>query len=398
MKAKLFFKTVVFFVVLLLFAVINSEMVLDEPFQDYEEYIVMDQSDDFDVLRVADIDTETLSYGFYASRPYTLMFKVDGEVIKTITYDSDEAIEISLDANDGTSVLLTASSGSVSKEVEFMHIESFDTYRATLFADQFETTSINETLLVERSMFLGIWERGLSAQLITVVIVVVLYGFFLGTPKCLVKIKQFRFNKWVKWIVLHLIGSVAIYGVIIFLLVLFWGEEDTSGLYDSTSLYEARTELYDLSVTLGITKVNGLSKEALEVIYMIDLKEHSDSELIGQLYCNEDHVQSVYAYRNQLELEHIATDIYIKDDCRVDDVLRLDIYDNQTGFLIDSIDSIPLVVESEQAMNEYGLSYNALGTIFSISVFAFSALVLMPLLEYADHRYHIKRNNKEQGL
>jgi hypothetical protein len=66
--------------------------------------------------------------------------------------------------------------------------------------------------------------------------------------------------------------------------------------------------------------------------------------------------------------------------------------------LIDSIDSIPLVVESEQAMNEYGLSYNALGTIFSISVFAFSALVLMPLLEYADHRYHIKRNNKEQGL
>lgn len=112
------------------------------------------------------------------------------------------------------------------------------------------------------------------------------------------------------------------------------------------------------------------------------MKELSKTEVVGQLYCHNRHVQRVYGYHNENELNHIATEVYIEDDCHKEDGVRLDVYNNQTGMLLTSYSDIPLVVDSDMAMSDYGLSYESLGTIFNVGVFSFAALVLMPLLEY----------------
>lgn len=379
--AKNIGKTFVFFTVLFLFVIINTHIVLAEPLEQFDEYIVMDNSDSFDLLRLADLDEELVTYGFHSNEDYTITVLFEETIIYQLDYKSNTPVVLDIEADDMTVIQFIIDSESSSEIIEALHISDFENYKVRLFYNSEAIQSLDESLIKKETIFLDLLDSGVQAQLIALSITVLLYiMFMLPIRKLLDKIKLPKVKKWINRILLHILATFILYGLIIFILVTFFGE-DSEYDYDVTSVYESTETDYELDVLISLVKVNGISKDALEVVYQFNLEESGSKQLVGQLYCNDLYISRIYGYKNQNELEHIYTDIFPIDYCKQGDILSLDIVDNQTGLMVDQVENIPLYIDVSEVETTFNLEWSNLGTYFSIGVILFCGLVLVPIAE-----------------
>lgn len=374
-------KTIIFLSIVFLFVVINTKLDLSEPLDMYEEFILIDESDQYDLIRLADIDDEIVSYGFYSQNDFVIAVENDGEIIKTVNYISGYPVLIDVDIEDKSLIKFNISSSSTSDIIEVYHIDNFDTYLERLFATNNFNDFMDESLYHEETVFLDLLDGSIQAQLIALFLFIFSYTFFMVPfDKLLKKIKLPRIKKWASRIFLHLVATFILYGLIIFVLVTFWGEEEQYD-YETVVLNELNEENYNLMTSLSLVKVNGISKNALQVVYHFDLNEKKYNDLVGQLFCGENHIDRIYGYKDSVELEHIYQDVFPAEDCQSEEVLSIDIINNKTGLLNSSYSDIPLYLEVNEVIEIYNLDDSNLGTYFSIGVILLCGLVLVPIGE-----------------
>lgn len=371
-------KTLIFLLVIFLFIVTSNKLDLSAPLDGYEEFIVIDESNQYDLLRLADIDEEIVTYGFHAQQAFTISVEQDGEMITLIDYSPGSPIILNIDADDQSLVTFNISSDSTSDMLEVFHIGIFETYLERLFAtNEFDDLMDNE-LYHKEAVLLDLLEGSIQAQMIAFAILLIIYlVFMMPIVNLFEKINLPRVKKWASRILLHILATLILYGLIIFILVTFWGEDAE---YD-VKLYEVREEELNLTTYLSLVKVNGLSKNALQVVYQFDLEEKGDSEFVGQLFCGGQHIERIYGYTDSSEMEHIYQDVFPADDCQQEDSLRLYIVNNKTGIIEQTYNDIPLYLDVDNVMEIYNLEDRNLGTYVTLGIILFCGMILVPIGE-----------------